>query len=119
MRPLIIFVFLATLFFQCKTQKIPATDNANHPARFIPDEQIGFNDALVLGHIIYKNNEYYFQIEKILKRGRSLPVISNEESVLLKEIESNKIKTNETVKGILRCINKPGSEKDTWIFIPE
>lgn len=118
MRDLVLFIFLALVCFQCKTHKPLIAENIKQPASLDSEGQIGFYDALVIGQILYQNDEYYFQIQDILERGRSLPVISKGQKVLLKVTEIKKVIPNESRKGLLRCKNKPNTEECIWYFIP-
>lgn len=119
LRPKLILIFvMAASVTCCKTTAKTSGNTTPDKQAVFQSEQIGLYEALVIGQIMKENEKDYFLIDKILLRGRSLPVISEGEKILLQKTGISEQNLNTPVKGYLRCKYIQDTENCLWTFKP-
>lgn len=114
------FLFFSTLLtlsvIQCKSPSKTVDQTITPgPARLEYDD-IGLYEVKIEGEIVVENETHYLIIQKILLRGRSAPVISTGDTIIIHPIEPSSAPYDSPVKGILTCLYNPLSEDYSWQF---
>lgn len=113
-----ICVLFCLFIIQCKSKSnITSKEGDNKPAVFMPEE-IGLNEVKVQGELLKENGVDYFIIDKVLLRGRSVPVISAGQKIKLHSIRHQEPVYNKLIKGFLRCKSANEDDMCLWSFKP-
>jgi len=80
------------------------------------EQTIEINSILAEGVIVSEKNKYFFNVSKVIKRGRQAPTILTNQKLSIEDIEWTKNQENIPITATLRC-NNPNQSNPTWIII--
>ncbi|MBS2099782.1 hypothetical protein [Carboxylicivirga linearis] len=104
----------------CSVQSKNTNTNINSTSTEGPaphsKQTIDINSILAEGVIVSEQNKYFFNISKVIKRGRQAPTILANQKLSLKDKELTKIPKDQTITATLRC-NNPNETNPIWIIV--